>query len=125
MRLLPILFCFSQSINSLKMSAVKEMMQVKRLSEFAIIPSRGSVFAAGKQAHPTNSALADHIGTGFDLSSAYDLVVPKKGKAIVKTDLSIAIPPETYARIGEHPISAATEPSQPTECIQLPEVDWR
>lgn len=37
---------------------------------------------------------------GFDLSSAYDLVVPGKGKAIVKTDLSIAIPQNTYARIG-------------------------
>lgn len=37
---------------------------------------------------------------GFDLSSAYDVVVPAHGKAIVKTDLSIAIPPETYARIA-------------------------
>lgn len=61
----------------------QELLQVKKLSEFAIMPTRGSKYAAG-----------------FDLSSAYDIVVPKRGKAIVKTDLSIAIPPETYARIA-------------------------
>lgn len=38
---------------------------------------------------------------GFDLSSAYDITVPKRGKAIVKTDLAIAIPPNTYARVGK------------------------
>ena len=37
---------------------------------------------------------------GFDLSSAYDLVIPKHGKAIVKTDLAISIPDGTYARVG-------------------------
>ncbi len=38
---------------------------------------------------------------GFDLSSAYDLVIPKHGKAIVKTDLAISIPENTYARVGK------------------------
>jgi dUTP pyrophosphatase len=38
---------------------------------------------------------------GFDLSSAYDMIIPKHGKGIVKTDLAIAIPFGTYARIGE------------------------
>jgi dUTP pyrophosphatase len=60
-----------------------ETMQVKKLSEFAIIPTRGSEFAAG-----------------FDLSSAYDCSVPARGKALVKTDLAIAIPENTYARIA-------------------------
>ncbi len=41
---------------------------------------------------------------GFDLSSAYDLVIPKRGKAIVKTDIAIAIPEGTYARVGEYTI---------------------
>ena len=58
-------------------------MQVKRLSSAAILPTRGSPFAAG-----------------FDLSSAYACVVPARGKALVKTDLAIAIPLNTYARIG-------------------------
>ena len=43
---------------------------------------------------------ASSFYVGFDLSSAYDVVVPKRGKAIVKTDLAVAIPPETYARIA-------------------------
>lgn len=38
--------------------------------------------------------------TGYDLASAVDIVVPAKGKAIVKTDLAIAIPENTYARIA-------------------------
>lgn len=59
------------------------IIQVKKLTELAIIPKRGSEFAAG-----------------FDLSSAYDVVVPARGKALVKTDIAIAIPPNTYARIG-------------------------
>lgn len=32
--------------------------------------------------------------------SAQDSVVPARGKALVKTDLAIAIPDGTYARIG-------------------------
>jgi dUTP pyrophosphatase len=60
-----------------------EIMQVKKLSEFAIMPTRGSKYAAG-----------------FDLSSAYDTIVPSHGVQIVKTDLSISIPKNTYARIA-------------------------
>lgn len=32
--------------------------------------------------------------------SAYDCVIPARGKGVAKTDLSIAIPPGTYARIA-------------------------
>ena len=62
-----------------------EKIQIKKLSDFAIIPSRGSSFAAG-----------------LDLSSAYDSVVPARGKVLVKTDIAIAIPENTYARVGEY-----------------------
>lgn len=50
------------------MKLAMEVMQVKKLSPHAIIPSRGSKYAAG-----------------FDLSSAYDVMVPARGKALVKT----------------------------------------
>jgi dUTP pyrophosphatase len=40
--------------------------------------------------------------TGLDSLSAADLVVPSRGKALVPTDLSIAIPPGHYARVGAH-----------------------
>jgi deoxyuridine 5'-triphosphate nucleotidohydrolase len=60
-----------------------EKMQVKKLVPFATMPVRGSKHAAG-----------------FDLSSAYDVVVPARGRAVVKTGLAIAIPENTYARIA-------------------------
>ena len=65
------------------MSTSREVMKVKKLSANAIIPTRGTQFAAG-----------------FDLSSAYSGIVPARGKALIKTDLAISIPPNTCARIG-------------------------
>jgi dUTP pyrophosphatase len=58
-------------------------LRVKKLSRNAVLPSRGSAMAAG-----------------YDLSSAYECMVPARGKALVKTDLSIAIPVGTYARVA-------------------------
>ncbi|KAK1389343.1 Deoxyuridine 5'-triphosphate nucleotidohydrolase [Heracleum sosnowskyi] len=57
--------------------------RVKKLSEKAILPSRGSPLSAG-----------------YDLSSALEIKVPARGKALVPTDLSIAVPEGTYARIA-------------------------
>eukprot|EP01147_Barroeca_monosierra_P003560 gene3560-6170_t len=51
---------------------------VKRLSVHATVPVRASKGAAG----------------------AYDVSIPARGKAIVKTDLSIAVPPDCYGRIA-------------------------
>ena len=34
------------------------------------------------------------------LCSAYDHIIPARGKAVVKTDLAIAIPTGTYARVA-------------------------
>ncbi|XP_076926150.1 deoxyuridine 5'-triphosphate nucleotidohydrolase-like [Bidens hawaiensis] len=59
------------------------LFKVKKLSEKAVLPSRGSSLAAG-----------------YDLSSAIDTKVPARGKALVATDLSIAVPQGTYARIA-------------------------
>jgi dUTP pyrophosphatase len=58
-------------------------LQVKRLSPQAVLPTRGSDFAAG-----------------LDLSAAESLTIPPGERALVKTDLSIACPPGTYARIA-------------------------
>ena len=54
-------------------------LRVKKLSELATIPLRGSPGAAG-----------------LDLSSAHDTVIPARGKGIVKTDLAFAIPGDCY-----------------------------
>ncbi|GLE02424.1 hypothetical protein PINS_up011262 [Pythium insidiosum] len=60
------------------------ILRVKKLTEAAIIPTQGSALAAG-----------------FDLSSAYDAVIPARGKGLVKTDLVIAVPDGCYARVGK------------------------
>lgn len=56
---------------------------VQKLSPNAVLPTRGTPQAAG-----------------YDLSSAHDTVVPARGKAIVKTDLSMKVPEGTYGRIA-------------------------
>lgn len=56
---------------------------VKKLSPAAVIPTRGSAGAAG-----------------YDLASAKDVVVPARGKQIVPTALSIALPTGTYGRVA-------------------------
>ncbi|KAM3295004.1 hypothetical protein ACQJBY_037703 [Aegilops geniculata] len=66
-----------------KVAKMAPLLKVKKLSDKAILPSRGSALAAG-----------------YDLSSAVETVVPARGKALVATDLSIAIPEGTYARIA-------------------------
>ncbi|KAG6557628.1 hypothetical protein Mapa_000909 [Marchantia paleacea] len=58
-------------------------LRVKKLVPEAILPSRGSALAAG-----------------YDLSSAYDAIVPARGKALIKTGLSVAIPEGTYGRVA-------------------------
>ena len=51
------------------------LLQVKLLSEKAKAPTRGSAFAAG-----------------YDIYSAQDTTVPARGKALVDTDIAIAVP---------------------------------
>ncbi|KAK3383745.1 dUTPase-like protein [Lasiosphaeria ovina] len=56
---------------------------IKKLSEAARLPTRGSAFAAG-----------------YDLYAARDTTVPARGKALVDTDISMAVPAGTYGRIA-------------------------
>ncbi|KAL2249724.1 deoxyuridine 5'-triphosphate nucleotidohydrolase [Sesamum indicum] len=62
---------------------IPPFLRVKKLSEKAILPLRGSPLSAG-----------------YDLSSAAETKVPARGKALIPTDLSIAIPEGTYARVA-------------------------
>ena len=59
------------------------MLKIKKLSEHASIPKKGSKLAAG-----------------YDLVSAYDLTIPARGKALAKTDIAMAIPEGCYGRIA-------------------------
>lgn len=59
------------------------VLRFAKLSERATTPSRGSCKAAG-----------------YDLYSAYDYVIPAKEKALVKTDIQIAVPSGCYGRVA-------------------------
>ncbi|KAI6382952.1 Deoxyuridine 5'-triphosphate nucleotidohydrolase [Pyricularia grisea] len=56
---------------------------IKKLSDKARLPTRGSAFAAG-----------------YDLYAAKETVIPARGKALVDTDISMAVPAGTYGRIA-------------------------
>ncbi|KAF3762543.1 hypothetical protein M406DRAFT_99093 [Cryphonectria parasitica EP155] len=58
-------------------------LMIKRLSEKARLPTRGSAFAAG-----------------YDIYASKPTVIPARGKALVDTDISMACPPGTYGRIA-------------------------
>lgn len=84
-------------------------LAVKRLSENAKLPTRGSAIAAGYDLYRFVSCLlplpsmtawrAVPILTCF-WSSAANTVIPAQGKVIVPTDLSIAVPEGCYGRIA-------------------------
>eukprot|EP00210_Caulerpa_lentillifera_P000824 g797.t1 len=58
-------------------------LEVKLLSDQATIPVRKTGSAAG-----------------YDISSAYDYVVPSRGRILIETDLAVAIPPGCYGRLA-------------------------
>ncbi|NP_001232536.1 deoxyuridine 5'-triphosphate nucleotidohydrolase, mitochondrial isoform X2 [Taeniopygia guttata] len=62
---------------------VSARLRFTKLSENAFAPSRGSARAAG-----------------YDLYSAYDCVIPPMEKAVVKTDIQIALPSGCYGRVA-------------------------
>jgi len=59
------------------------VLRVKRLTPNAQIPTRGSEEAAG-----------------YDLYAAHDCVIEPHSKALIKTDLAIAVPYGCYGRIA-------------------------
>lgn len=99
-----------QSERPAKMQKVEALL-VKKLSEDATLPTRGSSGAAGYDLsrqvtllHPRRSWLPRSGAKLADMHmsdcSAHDTVIPAKGRGLVKTDLSIAIPTGTYARVA-------------------------
>jgi len=58
-------------------------IQIKKLSDKAVIPSRGSKYAAG-----------------YDLYAAEEALVNISGRKLVKTNISVSIPEGYYGRIA-------------------------
>ncbi|KAK6924341.1 dUTPase-like [Dillenia turbinata] len=65
------------------MAVHDHVLKAKKLSDKASLPLRTSRFAAG-----------------YDLSSAADVTIPARGKAMIPTDLIIELPEGTYAQIA-------------------------
>ena len=61
----------------------REVLRFKKLSEKAMIPTRGSPQSAG-----------------LDLYSAEDCLVPARGRSLIKTDLQVALPNGCYGRVA-------------------------
>lgn len=59
------------------------ILRFAKLTEHAFAPVRGSAKSAG-----------------YDLRSAYDIVVPARDKAVVKTDIQIQVPEGSYGRVA-------------------------
>ena len=60
-----------------------QSIMFSKMSDKAITPSRGSTGAAG-----------------YDLYAAHDVTIPSQGKALVKTDLAVALPEGWYGRVA-------------------------
>lgn len=61
----------------------EKVLYFKKLSDRATSPIRGSELAAG-----------------YDLYSAQNTIIPKQGKALVMTDIAIALPDGCYGRVA-------------------------
>ncbi|CAD6239490.1 GSCOCG00008714001-RA-CDS [Cotesia congregata] len=59
------------------------VLKFAKLTDKAFAPTKGSALAAG-----------------YDLRSAYDCVIPARGKELVKTDIQIEVPNGTYGRVA-------------------------
>jgi dUTP pyrophosphatase len=64
-------------------NSAKAVLKIKKLSEKARLPTKGSALAAG-----------------YDLYSAIDISVPAKGKVLIPTNLSVAVPEGNYGRVA-------------------------
>ncbi|CAH8564107.1 unnamed protein product [Dicrocoelium dendriticum] len=60
-----------------------EVLKFAKLSGHAITPTRGSALAAG-----------------YDLYAAQEVVIPAKGRGLVRTDIQISLPDGCYGRIA-------------------------
>lgn len=74
---------------------------IKRLSEKARLPTRGSPLAAGYDLYRYVLIRMPHIKKPLTRPfSAERKVVPAHGKALIDTQISIAVPAGTYGRVA-------------------------
>jgi dUTP pyrophosphatase len=74
----PSIMSTTNSIPAVTKVDAQPPLLIKKLSDKARLPTRGSAFAAG-----------------YDIYAAKDTVVPARGKVLVDTDISMAVPAGT------------------------------
>lgn len=79
-----------------------DILLVQKLSDRAITPTRASPFAAG-----------------YDIYSVDHTIVPARGKALIGTDIAIAVPSGTYGRIAPRSGLGMICFSSPKNCFKL------
>lgn len=84
------------------MSYLPSAFLVQRLSSKAQLPTRGSVLAAGYDlyAFVFSSSPLCWFADASKSRRAEDKIIPGRGKGLVNTELSIAVPEGTYGRIA-------------------------
>lgn len=73
---------------------------VKRLSDKAKLPTRGSLLAAGYDLYRYPNIIRFQVYRVKVYQSAEKKKIPARGKALVDTQLSIAVPLGTYGRVA-------------------------
>ena len=76
---------------------------IKKLSDKARLPTRGSAFAAG-----------------YDLYAARDTVIPARGKALVDTDISMSVPAGTCESTSPLPLFGLHPPTSDRQVTNRP-----
>ncbi len=76
---------------------------IKKLSDKARLPTRGSAFAAG-----------------YDLYAARDTVIPARGKALVDTDISMSVPAGTCESASPLPLFGLHPPTSDRQVTNRP-----
>lgn len=90
-----------ESDNDLGCSPPLHNLLIKKHSEKALVPTRGSPLAAGYDLYRSAMAhLFSSVPVTYIFYSAEKKVIPARGKAVIDTQISIAVPPGTYGRVA-------------------------
>ena len=84
------------------MSPTNSVLRFAKLSENAFAPMKESAFAAGFDLRRFVYNMFYLFIHSIILFSAYDYIVPARGRVTALTDIQIAVPLGCYGRVGQY-----------------------
>ena len=90
----------SESGEDLDSPAPLHNLLIKKHSGKARVPTRGSALAAGYDLYRLDAGVINSGARTHIRFSAENKIVPARGKAVIDTQISIAVPPGTYGRVA-------------------------